>query len=81
MGMRIVVLMFAVAMLVALALPALAQAQEANEYPNVASLTAFSAEAQFMSLPGYLRWQTFREQGVWISYAEAERIVTAQQVG
>ncbi len=50
----------------------------AGEYPNVASLQPFSPEANFMSVPGYLRWQVFRTQGTWLSYAEARRIVIAQ---
>jgi hypothetical protein len=51
----------------------------AAEYPNVAGAQPFSAAANYMSLPGYLRWQTFREQGMWITYAEAVRIVRAQE--
>jgi hypothetical protein len=51
----------------------------AAEYPNVAGTQPFTAAANYMSRPGYLRWQTFREQGFWISYAEARRIVQAQQ--
>jgi hypothetical protein len=54
------------------------QPMEAGEYPNVASLQPFSPEANFMSVPGYLRWQVFRSQGMWLSYAEARRIVIAQ---
>ena len=50
----------------------------AGEYPNVASLQPFSPEADYMSVPGYLRWQVFRTQGTWLSYAEARRIVIAQ---
>jgi len=55
------------------------QPARAAEYPNVAGTQPFTAAANYMSLPGYLRWQTFREQGFWISYAEARRIVSAQQ--
>jgi hypothetical protein len=55
------------------------QPASAAEYPSVAGTPPFTAAASFMSLPGYLRWQTFREQGVWITYAEAVRIVRAQQ--
>lgn len=65
-----------------MAAPGQAMAQPAGaptgEYPNVASLQPFTQAANFMSLPGYLRWQTAREQGIWISYAEARRIVIAQ---
>ena len=55
------------------------QPASAAEYPNVVGTQAFTAAANFMSLPGYLRWQTFREQGMWITYAEAVRIVRAQE--
>ena len=58
------------------ATPACAQTSAA--YPEVATLEPFSAQANFMSLPGYLRWVTYREQQVWLTWAEATRIVLAQ---
>jgi hypothetical protein len=72
-----------VAIAVALAAqPAAAQTQEqpqaAGEYPNVGGVQPFLAASNFMSLPGYLRWQVFREQKVWLSVPEAKRIVTEQ---
>jgi hypothetical protein len=57
----------------ALAAPALAQ-----QFPNVSGLRPFSAEANFMSLPGYLRWLVFQQTGQWITYAEAARVVKEQ---
>jgi len=57
------------------------QTASAAEYPSVAGMPAFAAATNYMSLPGYLRWQTFREQGLWITYAEARRIVEAQEQG
>lgn len=78
----LVILMFLVVLMLALAAPAFAQAQApAGEYPNVAGMTAFSAETNFMSLPGYLRWITWRDQQVWLTREEATRIVAAQQGG
>lgn len=56
-----------------LVVPALAQ-----QFPNVANLKPFSAEAGFMSLPGYLRWLVFQQTGQWITYAEAARVVAEQ---
>jgi len=50
----------------------------AQQFPNVANLKPFSAEAGFMSLPGYLRWLVFQQNGQWITYAEAARVVTEQ---
>jgi len=70
---RLIVLTIAVLMVVGLIAPAFAQ-----QYPNVGNLKAFSTEANFMSLPGYLRWVTFQQTGQWITYAEAERIVKQQ---
>jgi hypothetical protein len=55
-------------------MPALAQ----TSYPNVSKLDPFSAETNFMSLPGYLRWVTFQQTSNWITYAEADRIVIEQ---
>jgi len=52
----------------------------AAEYPNVASLQPWTAESNYMSLPGYLRWMIFRQDGVWLSVPEAKRIV-AEQIG
>ncbi len=49
-----------------------------GEYPDVSGLQPFTPAANFMSLPGYLRWLTFRDQGTWLSYAEARRIVIAE---
>jgi hypothetical protein len=57
-----------------------AQPAAAAEYPDVSGLQPWSAESNYMSLPGYLRWMTFREQGVWLSMPEAKRIV-AEQLG
>jgi hypothetical protein len=73
-------LLVALAMVLALALtPRPASAQTVSgEYPNVANLEPFSPESSFMSLPGYLRLRTFQEQHVWLTYAEATRIVIAQ---
>jgi hypothetical protein len=50
-----------------------------GQYPNVASLKAFSPEADFMSLPGYLRYLMFQKTGQWMTYAEAARVVTQQR--
>ena len=58
-----------------------AQKASAQAYPNVASLKAFSAEANYMSLAGYLRWQVFVERKEWISAEEATRIVKEQTGG
>lgn len=48
--------------------------------PNVRGLRAFTAEAKFMSLPGYLRWQYFQETGAWVTWGEAVAMVRNQLV-
>lgn len=71
----IIVLVVTSLVLAAAIAPAFAQ-----QYPNVSTLRPFSPEANFMSLPGYLRWVVFQQTAQWITYAEAARIVK-QQVG
>ncbi|HEY3248696.1 MAG TPA: hypothetical protein VGK88_10450 [bacterium] len=72
--MRVIIVIVLVGLvLVSLSTPALAQ-----QFPNVANLRPFSAEANFMSLPGYLRWLVFQQTGQWITYAEAARVVKEQ---
>jgi hypothetical protein len=51
---------------------------QAQEYPNVASLTPFSQGANYMSLPGYLRWQYLQSAGRWISREQAVEVVRQQ---
>ncbi len=57
------------------------RAMAQGEYPNVSGLCPFSAAANYMSLPGYLRWMTFKDQNCWLTYSEARRIVLSQQRG
>ncbi|MBI2266551.1 MAG: hypothetical protein HYU64_15545 [Armatimonadetes bacterium] len=51
---------------------------QAAEYPNVANLRPFSPEANYMSLPGYLRFLVFEQDGIWLSRAECAAIVRSQ---
>ena len=76
--MRRMTVLFLVLIAVGVLITMTSQPASAAEYPSVAGLEPFSAATNYMSLPGYLRWQTFREQNVWISYAEASRIVSEQ---
>ena len=57
-----------------------APSAHAQEYPSVVGLVAFTPEANFMSLPGYLRWRHFVATGQWISRDEAVEAVRAQGV-
>ena len=54
------------------------QASAQTNYPNVAGLTAFSQAANYMSLPGYLRYRYFLDSGRWITRDEAENAVKSQ---
>lgn len=68
------VVLVAVAMVASLAtVPAFAA-----EYKDVSGMQPFAAESNYMSLAGYLRWMTFKEQGLWLSMAEAKQIVAEQ---
>jgi hypothetical protein len=50
----------------------------AQQYPNVANVKAFSAGANFMSLPGYLRYLIHQQTGQWLTWGEAARVVKQQ---
>jgi len=81
-GMLLLVLVLSAMVIGVTSQPAAAQAQTSmagGEYPDVSSLEAFSAETNYMSLAGYLKWTSFKDNGVWLSRFEAQRIVTAQQ--
>jgi len=80
--MLLLVTVLSVMVIAAAAQPAAAQDQTTpvvGEYPNVSGLQPFVAETNYMSLAGYLKWTAFKDQGVWLSTAEAQRIVAAQQ--
>jgi len=68
----------AVFVLIGMAIALASPTAHAAEYTNVAGLEPFSAESNYMSPAGYLRWMTFVEQGVWLSMPEAQRIVAQQ---
>lgn len=51
---------------------------KAQTYPNVADLTAFTQQANYMSLPGVLRVRYLAASGRWISRDEAIRAVESQ---
>ena len=49
-----------------------------GQYPSVANLKAFSAEADFISLAGYLRYLVYQQTEQWLTRPEAERIIDQQ---
>lgn len=51
---------------------------QAQTYPDVSKLTAFTPAANYMSLPGYLRLRYLQESNRWISREEAVNAARAQ---
>lgn len=72
--------LFVVMMLAAVALfsAVLAPKAQAQTYPNVRGVTPFTQAANYMSLPGFLRYQYLLSSGRWISRDEAEEQVRQQ---
>lgn len=76
---RIAIVIGALALISMVVPTAFAQTQATpGQYPNVANLKPFSAEADFMSLAGYLRYLIFQQTGQWLTRQEAVRIVQQQ---
>ncbi|NDD29975.1 MAG: hypothetical protein EB084_17095 [Proteobacteria bacterium] len=46
--------------------------------PYVGDRRPFSLEANYMSLPGYLRFVVYQREGIWMDRREAEAIVKSQ---
>ncbi len=51
---------------------------QAQDFVSVKGLTPFTPSANFMSLPGYLRWRYLLDSGRWLSRAEAVNVVSNQ---
>ncbi len=73
--MRTVLAMIATALMVG----GLATSGLAAQYPQVAKLEPFAAQANYMSLPGYLRYLVHQRTGQWLAVPEAARIVRQQR--
>lgn len=65
--------------MVTLAAVVLSARAYAQQYPNVATIPPFSAQANFMSLPGYLRYLVHQQTSQWLTYEEASRIVQQEK--
>ena len=76
--MRKLILTIAVVAATAATTAVVAPQAQAQQYPSVAGLTPFTAEANYMSKPGYLRYRYFVTSGKWISYEEAARVAAEQ---
>jgi hypothetical protein len=72
---KLAVVVLGVLVLSAVAFVGVASAQQ---YPTVSNLTPFTAETNFMSLAGYLRYLNHQTTGQWLTFAEATRIVGQQ---
>jgi len=48
-------------------------------YPEVANFTPFSPQANYMSLPGYLRYLSYERGGHWLTYKEAAQVVQEER--
>jgi len=68
---------FLIGIVLAAVLVVSSQAFEQN-VPSVVGVTPFSPPARYMSLAGFLRWQYFTENGVWLSIQEAQELVNNQ---
>lgn len=77
-GMRKIVMAALGVVFLSTAFAGVALAQTTGQYPNVANLKPFTAEAAYMSLPGYLRYIVYQQTSQWLSRPEAVRIVTQQ---
>ena len=60
------------------ALAQTAPAPSPGQVPTVSNLKPFSAEADYMSLAGYLRYLMYQQTNQWVTYAEAVRVVKQQ---
>jgi len=56
-----------------------AKQASAQTIPSTQNMHAFTSQAKYMSLAGYLRWQYFTENNMWISHKEAEQLVKSQE--
>ncbi|HEY3416786.1 MAG TPA: hypothetical protein VGM23_07880 [Armatimonadota bacterium] len=65
--------------LASIAVMGLSLQASAQTIPTVKGITAFSAQANYMSLAGYLRWQYFVQNKTWISPQEAQNLVNQGQ--
>ncbi len=74
--MRKIIIALAVAVVSAAAFSA--PSAQAQNYPQVSNLTAFSPECNYMSKPGFLRFSYFRSSGEYITYETAARVVQEQ---
>lgn len=66
--------------LTALTLLGLALPVSAQTIPDVRNTAAYSSDANYMSLPGYMRWQYFEDNNSWVSFGRAIAMVRNEGV-
>ena len=71
--MRKILVVLAVAGMALIGALTAPQAQ-AQEFPDCAGKTPFTPEANFMSIPGWLRWQYLLSSGRWVSHDQAVQV-------
>ena len=74
--MRKIIIALAIAIVTAAAVST--PSAQAQTYPSVSGLTAFSPDCNYMSKPGYLRFRYFQSSNEFISYETAARVVAEQ---
>lgn len=75
--MRKMFIAVAIAVMAAIGFMSAPQAQ-AQTYPDVSGVTQFTQPANYMSLPGFLRYRYYIDTGRWISREEAVGAVRDQ---
>ena len=68
-----------IAALAALMLIGFGRQASAQTIPSIQGIKEYSAQARYMSLTGYLRWQSFLENNIWITRVEAGELIRSQQ--
>ena len=71
-------IIIAVALALVTAAAVSAPSAQAQTYPSVSGLTAFSPECNYMSKPGYLRYRYYQDSKQFIDYETAARVVQEQ---
>jgi len=71
--MRKILVVLAVAAMALIGAVTAPQAQ-AQDFPDCSTLTPFTPAANFMSIPGWLRWQYLASSGRWVSREQAVQV-------
>ena len=78
---KLALLLMVVVIITVFAALAMATTEGEEAYPavaNVSGLAPFTAETNYMSLPGYLRYEGFKADKTWMTRLDAVREVKIQ---